>query len=515
MKKIWIYLALSGSFLLALNSCQKLTEDPKATLTPKNYFKTQSDLDAAVAAIYVQLTPDFAWGFTSQMTSYFGSDDLTTDPGLNKGDMRAFDQLNGASSNASLLNEWKGPWNAIYQANNVLDNYQKVNSPDSLKQLSAGQAYFLRALSYYYLVRTFGEVPVITGAIDVSTRPQRDPVEKVYGLIVSDLQQAISWLPYTFKDNPGKATQNAARSLLSDVYLTMAGWPLNQPQYYAKAASEADTVIRSKQYSLVAKYADVFTNNNTVESIFALQFNVSGGVPQRRYGASSVPLDEVASDGSGGWDDYYPEINFYKNRPICERSDATFYDTLKLKQSNGSFKKVAWDSPLTHARHPYYKKFRAGLNGDGVKETADAILSINPSTNKALDLIRYPMVLLNYAEASAMAGSAPTSDGYTAINQVRQRAGEKPLTPGLGQTAFRDSVVRERAYEFAGEIGIRWFDIVRLQLLPQVLAERSDKENPINTGVLGNASLLKTRYLAPIPISDMNNDPAWDQNSGY
>ncbi len=229
MKSIYsnIFLSLL-SVSAVLSGCQKLNEDPKASLTPGTYFQTQSDLDAAVAAIYTELSPDFAYGFTSRMNSCFGSDDLTTDPGLNKQDMRAFDELNGASDNPSLLNQWQGPWAAIYQANFVLSNYQKVASTDQAKQQSAGQALFLRGWCYYNLVRTFGAVPVITGPLNAAARPQRDSVSKVYAQIVADLNNAIGWLPPTFPGQPGKATQNAARAMLADVYLTMTGWTLNQ-----------------------------------------------------------------------------------------------------------------------------------------------------------------------------------------------------------------------------------------------------------------------------------------------
>ena len=127
-----------------------------------------------------------------------------------------------------------------------------------------------------------------------------------------------------------------------------------------------------------------------------------------------------------------------------------------------------------------------------------------------MDFIRYPMVLLDYAEASDMASGGPTAQSYAAINMVRQRAGEPNLTPGLSQTAFQDSVVTERAYEFAGENGVRWFDIVRLQILPQVIAARSPLENPINP--TGN---LQDKYLAPIPAGDLAADPNWVQNAGY
>jgi hypothetical protein len=124
--------------------------------------------------------------------------------------------------------------------------------------------------------------------------------------------------------------------------------------------------------------------------------------------------------------------------------------------------------------------------------------------------MRYPQVLLNYAESSDMSAGGPTAQSYAAINQVRARAGEKPLTPGLTQMAFRDSVVYERAYECAGEFGVRWFDICRLQLLPSIIAVRDPSENPIPAG-----TNVQEKYLAPIPYAEMVLNPAWQQNPGY
>jgi len=144
-----------------------------------------------------------------------------------------------------------------------------------------------------------------------------------------------------------------------------------------------------------------------------------------------------------------------------------------------------------------------------VNETKDQILTIQPSTNEETIISRYAGVLLDYAEASAMAANGPTAASYSAINQVRHRAGLPDLTPGLSTTAFRDSVVYERAYEFAEEFGVRWFDIVRLQLLPQVVAARDPSENSIL------ATKLDNRYLAPIPLGELTLNPGWKQNDGY
>ncbi|MDB5029862.1 RagB/SusD family nutrient uptake outer membrane protein [Mucilaginibacter sp.] len=505
--KYSILLALFFGVMLA--GCVKLKEDPKATLTPGTYFKTQSDLDASVSAMYVALARDGAWGFTSKETSYFGADDITTDPGLNKQDQRDFDRLSGGSTNSSLTNQWNGPWQAIYQANNVIANYQKVNSTDALKNASVGQCYFIRGLCYYYLVRTFGALPLVLTNLSLDVRPPRVGVDQIYASIISDLKTAKSLLGTT--PSSGKPTTYSASACLADVYLTMAGWPLNQPANYALAATEANLVIQSSAYNLSTPYDQVFTTNNSPESIFSLEYSVAGGLPNRSFGSTNIPLDEVAVDGSSGWDDVYPEINFFNNAPVCTRTDLTFYTTLKLRNADKTtFTLTPWNSPTTHAQHPYYKKFRAGLNGDGVNETATQLLTIQPSTNKATDIIRYPQVLLDYAEAADMAEGSPSIAAYNAINAVRARAGELPLTPGLGQTAFRDAVVYERAYEFAGEFGMRWFDIVRLQLLPQVIASRNAVENSIPAG-----TNIAQKYIAPIPFPEMAINTQWTQNPGY
>ncbi|RFS26968.1 RagB/SusD family nutrient uptake outer membrane protein [Chitinophaga silvatica] len=521
MNAKYYLIPLAIAAVLGTASCVKLTEDPKGDLTAKSYFTSQNDLDASVSSIYQRLSVDGAWAFTNKSTSYFGADDLTTDPGLNKQDFREFDKLEGTAINGSIRAQWSGPWYAIYQANNVLANYERVPTIDDNAKLavtrSVGQAYFLRGLSYFMLVRTFGNIPLVTKPLATDDRPVQVGPDKIYELIISDLKTAASMLPDKWDGKDiGRAGALASRALLANVYLTMAGWPLNQTSNFALAAAEADAVIKSKKYELVPEYADVFTTNFNSEAIFGIVFNVGGNAPNRSFGSTSVPLEESGADGSGGWDDFYPEVNFYLAAPQCKRTDATFYTTFKLKDDKGKFRQVPWSSAETRVQHPYYKKFRAGLAGDGVRETATEILTIQPSTNKTTDVIRYAETLLTYAEASAMATGNPSGDAYNAINLVRHRAGLPDLTPGLSAAAFRDSITFERKYEFAGEFGQRWFDIVRLQLLPKVISERSkdDKveQNQLNEKYAGTPA---TRYYAPIPFNDLVQNPQWNQNPGY
>ena len=111
-------------------------------------------------------------------------------------------------------------------------------------------------------------------------------------------------------------------------------------------------------------------------------------------------------------------------------------------------------------------------------------------------VIRYSEVLLTYAEATAMS-SAPDASAYGAINQVRQRAGLPELTPGLSQTAFRDSVIAERGWEFTAEYGMRWFDLIRTETVQKANSTRDASEAPfINQPSDAN----HTYYWAPFPL---------------
>jgi starch-binding outer membrane protein, SusD/RagB family len=518
------FIVLSSLALLSFFGCQKLTEDPKSKITPVTYFQSQKDLDGAVAAMYECYAHDYGYGFTTRMNPMFGSDDLATHYASNKISQRLFDELNSNSTDGGSSSGWGPFWTGIYQANNVLVNYSKVPTTDDLKNTAAAQAYFLRAWDYYMLVRTFGPVPLSLGAADLSKKLPRAAVADVYTQIISDLNQAISLFPASWPIVPDKANTLSAQALLADVYLTMTGWPINDPSNYAASAAAANVVIQANKYTLVPDYLTMFSLNNHSESIWALQFNKGNGTAQRGTGQSSIVDDEVGLDGSSGWDDFFPEVNFFLAAPPCTRTTETFVTTIKLRNADKvTYNLVPYNSPLTDVRHPEYKKFRYGVgvpgNGDGCVETATTIVTMNASTNKSNDIIRYPMVLLDYAEASAMAAGAPTAASYSAINIVRARAGEAPLTAGLSATAFRDSVVFERAYEFCGENGMRWFDVQRLQLLPKIVAARNTGfigtqsiENPIPAASLSH---INDYYLAPIPQGDMFLNPQWTQNAGY
>ena len=101
--KIKILIPFTFLVMLVFLGCSKLNEDPKATLTPGNYFQTQSDLDAAVTAIFQGMVVDGGYAFDFHLYSFFGSDDLTADPNLGKADQRDFDSANDCIGQALCL----------------------------------------------------------------------------------------------------------------------------------------------------------------------------------------------------------------------------------------------------------------------------------------------------------------------------------------------------------------------------------------------------------------------------
>lgn len=156
-----------------------------------------------------------------------------------------------------------------------------MNEADKQKYLA--EAKFLRAYYYFGLVRMFGHIPLITSSVDLSSEQlyaEQAAPEAIYDLIVSDLTDAenagLSWL-----DESGRVSRGAVKALFADVYLTMAGYPLQKTENYQLAADKAKEVIDSGEFSLFDSYDDLHNpaTKNRGEYIFMTQFaaNIQSG----------------------------------------------------------------------------------------------------------------------------------------------------------------------------------------------------------------------------------------------
>src|SRR5690606_12917391 len=155
------------------------------------------------------------------------------------------------------------------------------------KAMLIGEGKFLRALSYFYLVRLFGDVPLVVLQADaVESDAPRAPAEAVYALIIQDAKDAAQSLPPEWHgNNAGRATSGAALTLLSKVFLTRQEWQ--------EAAEAAKQVIDSGVYSLLPDYLQNFVPayHNSVESVFALQASNEPGLVGSRFVDMYYPLE--------------------------------------------------------------------------------------------------------------------------------------------------------------------------------------------------------------------------------
>ena len=504
--------------IFTLISCSKefLDENTKGLMLLPESFKTKEDLEKWITGTYGLL--NLMFNDPREFMFYLGGDDVTADPGKDPPNYMVFDVfspgINWVSYNS--LRMWSASYKTIKQTNTIVQNIKEsdINQiiPEINMQRALGQAYFIRALTYYFLVRIWGEVPLITD-LNVSYSLKRSSFKEIYDLIVSDLKKAELLLPENWKIDPGttdlekstyyaRPSAGSAKALLASVYLTMSGYPLKETSNYALAAAKAKEVIDNKTfygYNLMTEYNDLWlnANNTNCETVFGCFYNHLyenwKDDPEGSLASLNMicPLVYKPVD-FGGWGDIFAELTFYKEFPSGPRKNATFLTEARKSPADPL---IDWQN--FRNKHPHYKKW---LDVEGF--SCDNIgLYIDWRSSRTMMIIRYAEVLLVYAEAKAMS-DGPDASAYEAINQVRNRAGLPALTSGLTSIAFRDSVINERKWEFAGnEPNSRWFDMVRTETVEAATMKRDLQEVPLQN------QPDKSFYFTPIPEEEKLLNP--------
>ncbi|HEX8531985.1 MAG TPA: RagB/SusD family nutrient uptake outer membrane protein, partial [Cytophagales bacterium] len=225
-------IACLAGLLLAGCKDDFLNVVPETNLSSATFFKSQSDFTQAVNAAYVPLRTivnDRAWllGEMHSDNTYFARNPLfgATEQQEDIADF-AVPTANGVTSNVHVLNQYRQDYVIIARTNQVLTAIDKVEFDADAKSNLRGQALFLRAYAYFELVRYFGKVPLhltpATGREDAAL-PLAEEAD-VYAQIVKDLQEAIPLLPPKSKQEPGRVTSGAARTLLANVYVVQKKW---------------------------------------------------------------------------------------------------------------------------------------------------------------------------------------------------------------------------------------------------------------------------------------------------
>lgn len=478
MKKYPLLLLIA---LLNFSACNDyLDVQPKYLISENNFYETANDFETALIGNYATLQElhDVTVLYLTELATDNAEIQWTSPT---QAEME-FDELNVTPINNLVNAVWNGGFTTISRSNNVLFRLEGAPIDESLRAQYRGEALFLRAYCYFYLVRLFGELPIVeetfrspgeVTAFDMT----RQPVEEGYALITEDLSEAAGLLAGVSGLSKSRASQGAANTLLGKVYLTR--------QNYPAAAETLKGVIDRNSYSLQPDYQTLFTNGNDElpESIFEIKY-LSGNLGEGNSFSSvfTPPRFDMA---------IFPGNMQGTGRIVPTTDVARAYEAGDARRSVS----IA-DSVLlvdgTYAENIYGRKFvdfTTGLVGDG---------GIN------FTALRYADVLLMYAEALNELGTTP--EALTYLNLIRERAGLDPLS-GLSSQEVTLALERERRVEFLSE-GHRWFDLVRTGRAQTVM-------NAYFTSKGLNFTLEDHELLMPVPQEEIDIDPNLAQNTGY
>jgi hypothetical protein len=365
---------------------------------------------------------------------------------------------------------WGSAYSGIASCNFILDFIDPDAVSKDVVDNVLGQAYFLRALHYFNLVRYFGEIPLILDS-DLTqeelVQVPQSPIDSVYAQIVRDLLKAQN-LKSKFAwdtDNLGRASKGAAVGLLAKVYAYMASpGVLNKPEYWQKAADVAnDLYLHASEWDveLLHDFGDLWLTKNeyNAEILFEASFNndpinkINGAF----YTQNRPYLFEDVNYGvQEGWGWNVGEMELYNSFADDDlRKEATFETYWIVDKDfggNGPLDDTLWYYELPDST-PHAGKFR---------DPGDDWIPPNTLDGINFPILRYADVLLILAEAENEANNQPTTLAYTAVNIIRRRAfgDQNHDFTGLNYEQFRDSVRAERRRELAWE-GDKWFDLVR------------------------------------------------------
>jgi hypothetical protein len=515
-------------------SCVDLEEDPVQQLQTE-YFRDLNSLRTAVSGTYRMLITD-NWEKSVQVGSFRvplnGADDFTTIAGGNKEDWRQFDQFYASSGNSRLFRAtWDLLYDVIRQASWDIEGARGISGVEQAEiDAIVAESHFLRGRSYFWLVRTFGGVPLIdytTFSEDIYN-VRRGSVEETYELILRDLEFAAEHLPETQPDY-GMVNRWAAKAYLAEVHLTMAGWPLKQTSHYADAASYAKDILDNGPFMLMEDYGSLFqmANEANAEFLWSIPLCAEGDCGNGFQGSFMAKASKPSE--LQGWEDMIVELSFFERFPEGARKDFSILSRLRVESNDSNDPSYTReDGTVVHytyedytqfsSGHPFMKKYWDGFY-DSTLVANDPMQNVTSLSSLDMSMMRLAKVMLMYAEAQAMADGAPSSESYEYLNQIRRRGkGYDPFTTGsdvdiavgtLSAEEFAREVVDEKGWELFGELN-RWFDLTRTELVEEMNALRSPNEIlPIQN------EITKDRYYAPIPATEIELNPNLEQNPGY
>lgn len=560
MKKILRILAILN--ILVITSCSEdfIELKQQGRLTDQNYFDDNNNAIMFINACYDAISWDEGIYLGVEQTSHFYEflfgDILSDDArkGSQPDDYQAIVPLEEWRAFSSLeftKSMWMASYKGLFRMNMAILRLPDASIDDDLKTRLLGEVHFLRAYTYFYLVRLFGGVPVFTEPVKPSEykSSKRASISEVYSLIEQDLRKAVDMLPerseYAEADL-GRATKGAARAYLARAIMYQLGTDNSNNHEWQEVYDITDEIIKSGEYELYPNYAAIheIDGENCSESVFEIQFadnneswgTVKAGTTSSVFQGNRTMTyhpsyrDEAKEKGEPeGWGFNTPTEEFVNSfEPDDPRRICTAYGDGEVH--HGILQHV---DPIYSGGSGYYNR-KARIDPDYVP------ISMKSSPTN-LRKMRYADVLLMQAEAAYYIGNEGAARAR--VNQVRERARESTkqkgsvegrntyvpyredelpasLLPDItssGQQLLED-IWSERRHELGME-SIRYWDLVRTGRYYDALTKKfpdnpSVRENCILRSIPAGGKVVNPIPVLPIPVSEVVSY-GLEQNPGY
>jgi starch-binding outer membrane protein, SusD/RagB family len=492
--------------LFTMTNCKDnfLNQTPQHQITIDNFYQNREQILATTAPLY-----GFPWFNMNDKAFACLGDCLAGNTHTLDGQFQPFVNFSVQSSNPRVGEAWGSLYKVVGMANsviNIMPTRVSSNVPKEDVEAAIGEARFIRAVAYFYLVRLWGAVPIVEDSQILATTDaniNRNRVEDVYKFIILDLKYAETHCQPN-KSADGRVSTLTAKALLSKVYLYQKD--------YANALKKAEEVINSNQYSLLSEYADCFKalKNNNDESVFALQWKANPDTwgTQNTTQAYLAPYGEGITETGDGWGSMSPSIdmiNAYergdKRKKSTIMTPGDYYPEL-VSKSNPKGYAYPKNKMISPSKANWRKYIVGAPPANGGTDGDVFFMRTNLNTN----ILRFAEVYLIASEA-ILAGNSSTNNGKAIeyFNKVRIRAGLFPrasITP--------EDILQERRIELAGEYEY-WYDLCRFdraKVIKMISNQERGIYNDLTSPLISRKVVpFESDFLMPIPQTEQDRSP--------
>jgi len=500
---IYKSLVLAATCLFA--GCADLEEKPVGLLAPESLFNSEKDVETAIFGAYGWIASERLYGRQFVTSIMLRGDMVDIGDRGTPAERQQVNDFNMDDNNGMVRAYWPYWYQVVSAANAAIAGAESLELDETVSNQLIAEARFVRAFSYYHLVRVFGDIPYIDYFItdpeavkDISKTSEAE----VYQGILADFAFAKENLPDNQPNNVrSRPTKGTAAAYLASVNLTL--------EDYQKAYEEAKWVIDNKDrfgYELEADYQNLYRAemaDNIKEPIFSVDFlgqqNGSGGANDDIM----PPMTGIRGADNLGWSVCVPSMAVYNTW-----DDRDYRKSVSFEHEALVGGVMVPYTEFQNTQRPHiakYRRFPGNSNSDG------------RYSDNNYSAMRYAEVLLIAAEAAAEVNNGPTEEAVSLVNAIRERArnaaGQMNSFPedvqsGMDKDSFIDLILEERRIELSFEYK-RWYDIKRRKMGDVVFKGANSLEPHENFDAAKD-------YLMPLPRIELDVNPNLaPQNPGY